>query len=588
MAVATIYPLTAGWMDGDNPTSVDAPGTGGFLPTGQFGGTQLNRALIDFDLTELLPDYTVSSVNFQLTVSANFLGTSHTLEIYRVRRLWRRGNVQSASWNNYRQDHAHAAPTAPTLSTASSGGTWTAQTAWVQVTYVNQYGESLPSTITSIAVPAGGTLTIPSPASPNDNAILGWYAYIGVGASQPANTAMYRQQTAGSPTAIGTNLVMTANPTTTGANPGTTDTLNANWTSPGASDTTYDRDSTLIGSYAVTSATTGTITIPLDTTMLQDAVSGAWTWYGILLQASDEVDTTLMRWDYPSTPGATSPQLIIDYTPSTHTISEGVIAAWNLDNTGSGYDDLTGNNHTLTPGNAPGVVTGVVNDAASFISADTQYLTNSDAALKVGPGDFSFCCWVNLDDLLNLYQVAAVGTDAASAGGGFGAFYHEQTIIDHFVFQLYNNQIYTDPVISDVVSYSLPTPTPTNKWIFLAVRHDATRKWFQSFLDYQDGNGLIGPNSATSHNDGGNYGPYPGFINTGTVATTPSTPFYLGVDGNGTFRPMNGAIDEPILWGRLLSVADFEYVRDQNLAGLSYPYIGGPPIASLSLLSVGR
>jgi hypothetical protein len=116
-----------------------------------------------------------------------------------------------------------AAPAAPTLVPGSSGGTWTAQTAWVLITYVNDYGETLGSAVSSTDVPANGTLTIDSPPATGDApfAATGWYAYVGVGTTQPAPTAMYRQQTAGSPTAIGANLTLTANPTTTGANPPT-------------------------------------------------------------------------------------------------------------------------------------------------------------------------------------------------------------------------------------------------------------------------------------------------------------------------------------------------------------------------------
>lgn len=121
------------------------------------------------------------------------------------------------------------APAAPGVSAAGSGGTWTAQTAWVKVTQVNAQGETIASSVSSQAVGANGTLTINSPAAAGTGAgaATGWYAYVGVGASEPADTAKYRQQAAGSPTAIGANLTLTANPTTTGANPPKSNTANA-------------------------------------------------------------------------------------------------------------------------------------------------------------------------------------------------------------------------------------------------------------------------------------------------------------------------------------------------------------------------
>ncbi len=117
-------------------------------------------------------------------------------------------------------------PAVPRLVASSSGGSWTAQTAWVLLTYVNNNGETVGSALSSIAVPANGTLTIDSPAPEGSGSVAatGWYAYVGVGSQPPASTAMYRQQAAGSPTPIGTNLILTANPTTTGANPPTSNT----------------------------------------------------------------------------------------------------------------------------------------------------------------------------------------------------------------------------------------------------------------------------------------------------------------------------------------------------------------------------
>jgi hypothetical protein len=112
---------------------------------------------------------------------------------------------------------ALAAPSAaPGLTAGGSGGTWAAATAWVKVTYVGVGGgETLPSAVASVAVAANGTLTIASP--PAVAGASGWYAYVGTGASEPADTAKYRQQAAGSPSSLGTSLVLTASPTTSGA-----------------------------------------------------------------------------------------------------------------------------------------------------------------------------------------------------------------------------------------------------------------------------------------------------------------------------------------------------------------------------------
>lgn len=102
---------------------------------------------------------------------------------------------------------------APGLIDNVGGGALSAQTLWVQVTYVGLGGgETTGSPIVSRAVALNDSLTIASP--PADAGAAGWYAYVGVGATQPPATAMYRQQ--GTPTPLGTALTLTADPTNVG------------------------------------------------------------------------------------------------------------------------------------------------------------------------------------------------------------------------------------------------------------------------------------------------------------------------------------------------------------------------------------
>jgi hypothetical protein len=83
----------------------------------------------------------------------------------------------------------------------------------VTVTYVTAAGETTASAQGTVTAAGGGTstLTIPSPAAQPGAA--GWYAYV----SQPGGNTLTRQQTAGSPTAIGTGLTITAPPSSGGA-----------------------------------------------------------------------------------------------------------------------------------------------------------------------------------------------------------------------------------------------------------------------------------------------------------------------------------------------------------------------------------
>lgn len=107
-----------------------------------------------------------------------------------------------------------AAPVAPVPTTSTTGGTVAAGTYGVIVTYVNAYGETTGSVAGSVVTTGStSTITVPSPAA-SGNA-TGWFAYV----TQAGGTTYTRQQAAGSPTAIGTNLTLTAPPTSSGANP---------------------------------------------------------------------------------------------------------------------------------------------------------------------------------------------------------------------------------------------------------------------------------------------------------------------------------------------------------------------------------
>lgn len=448
MATLVLTPLSGGIINGDSATTATDVTTS-FLATGHFTTPQTNRALLDFDLSGLGADYTVTAATLSLTVDSNFVTASHTLNLYRVRRRWRRGAsgiAGSASWNNYAQTEALA------------------------------------------------------------------------------------------------------------------------WSTAGAGNTTTDRDSATIGTLAVTSGTGGTLIITLDTTQVAAWVSGAFPNFGLLLQASDESNTTLVRWSGPqdATP-ANRPTLTITYTPSVHAITDNIIAYYKLDDTG--YADASGNAHTLTPHNTPTSVAGRLNNATHCVAASSQYLSTSDAALKLGDQDWTWCGWVKLTDKTTLYAVVAAGGADGTLLGGFKLFYHEVDVLDYFVAQLYSAGA-GDNIISDVVTYNAGNP-PSGTWLFLAVRHDHTRRWLHFFGDY--GSGLsVGDSAAAHFAPSMAYGPYDAGAN-GPPAT-PTADWVLGRSNDlGGNQYLNGDIDEVGFWGRWLSVDEIMAVRDAVTAGFSWP-----------------
>lgn len=111
------------------------------------------------------------------------------------------------------------APSAPSLSSGS--GTVGAGTYQVKVTYVNQYGETLASTSTSVTVGASASITVTSPL-PWTNATA-YYVYC----TQAGGSTYTRQQAPGSPTQLRINYTISAPPTNTGAAPPVANTSNS-------------------------------------------------------------------------------------------------------------------------------------------------------------------------------------------------------------------------------------------------------------------------------------------------------------------------------------------------------------------------
>lgn len=71
-----------------------------------------------------------------------------------------------------------SAPATPTGSTSTASGSWSATTYYVKITYVNPYGESLPSSEANFVLASAGKIIVNSPAaSGNAN---GWKCYIGL------------------------------------------------------------------------------------------------------------------------------------------------------------------------------------------------------------------------------------------------------------------------------------------------------------------------------------------------------------------------------------------------------------------------
>lgn len=119
-------------------------------------------------------------------------------------------------------------PNKPAATTNAAGGTIADGTYTFCVSYTFADGSETNVSASNTQVTAGGntsTITFTSPpaySTADGVAATGWYAYC----SQVGGVTMTRQQAAGSPTNIGTNLTITAPPTNTGIQ---SNTFNAFW-----------------------------------------------------------------------------------------------------------------------------------------------------------------------------------------------------------------------------------------------------------------------------------------------------------------------------------------------------------------------
>ena len=137
-----------------------------------------------------------------------------------------------------------AAPAAPTVSNSGTGGTIAAGVYQVEITYTNGAGETVGSSSSSTTTTGStSTITITSPV-PATNA-TGWYAYV----TQAGGSTYTRQQT--KPTAIGTNLTLTAPPSSTGPTPPTAATVGTLMSGPYPTTYYNDANSNMNFTYSV-------------------------------------------------------------------------------------------------------------------------------------------------------------------------------------------------------------------------------------------------------------------------------------------------------------------------------------------------
>lgn len=222
-----------------------------------------------------------------------------------------------------------------------------------------------------------------------------------------------------------------------------------------------------------------------------------------------------------------------------------LISYWKLDEASGTRVDSHGSND-LTDNNTVGAATGIINDGANFVAANTEYLSHaSNASLQTGDIDFTISAWVKLA-AKGAYRMI-VAKDLYNTSREYWVNYIPT--FDRFAFQVTSDG--TDATQIAVYADALGSPS-TGTWYFIVVCHDSVN----NAIKIQVNNGTI--NSA-----GTAAGVYSG-----------AAQFMLGANSDfGTpSNFMDGMIDEVGFWKRVLTAGEITQLYNGG-AGISYEEI---------------
>ena len=217
-------------------------------------------------------------------------------------------------------------------------------------------------------------------------------------------------------------------------------------------------------------------------------------------------------------------------------LNDSLVAYWKLDETSGTRNDSVGSNH-LTDNNTVTSAAGKISNAASFDSANLEYLSIADNAdVRVGGIDFSMSFWMNPGSL-DVFR-AILGK---RSGAG----------------QDWNLQIYPD---DDAVHFEVGGASLLTSGTTLTAS-----TWYHTII-YRDS---VNNNYCIVINDG-----TPSTANNATEITDSAAPFEIGRTLATNYY--SGLIDEVGLWKRVLSASEITQLYNGG-AGLEFPFPAGLP-----------
>jgi len=220
-------------------------------------------------------------------------------------------------------------------------------------------------------------------------------------------------------------------------------------------------------------------------------------------------------------------------------LTDNLISYWSLEETSGTRVDAHSTND-LTDNNTVTSATGKIGTAASFVAANSEYLSIADnAALSTGDIDFTIACWVYFDSL-SWYEWVVSKDNGGSRE--YGIYY------DPFDQRL-KMYVFSGGSITEEKADVLGLPS-VSTWYFVVGWHDATN----NTLNIQVNDGTV---DSASYSAGVN---------------DASAPFTVGTGTGGLY--MDGRVDELGVWKRVLTAGERTELYNSG-SGRDYAYISG-------------
>lgn len=225
---------------------------------------------------------------------------------------------------------------------------------------------------------------------------------------------------------------------------------------------------------------------------------------------------------------------------------DNLVSYWSLDEASGTRVDSHGSNN-LTDNNTVGSTTGVVSNAASFVAANSEYLSHaSNTDLQTGDIDFTLAAWAKLNTK-GAYETV-VSKDQYDTSREYLVYYDFPA--DRFALLVSSGGSSASQTTLLAQSFG---SVPTGTWCFIVICHDSINNALK-----------ICVNDGTVDSAAWTTGVYSG-----------SAPFQIGAsDDFGTpgSNPLNGEVDEVGFWKRVLTAGEITWLYNSG-SGRSYSNI---------------